>query len=187
MSAPDPFDLDALRLTQDFAASVGVKKALTTIPVRKPDRQWFVRVHPDPRYRIETAVLELKEDSETYLVAPNMRSELPGEIVPKILLTAVTRQHHVFLWPIRMPDELGKLDEWNRSAFEAAKLAERQWIRLAANRSLGAYETFVATGDLPDPEWPEDKSFAELVKIAFKGRYIDSIEHAVVKRLRGIP
>ena len=184
MPAPDPFDLDALRLSQDFAATVGVKKALTTIPVRRPDRQWFVRVHPDPAFRFETAVLELKEESETYLIAPGLLSELPGETVPKVLLTTVTRQGNVFLWPIRMPDELGKLDEWNRSALEAAKLAEKQWIRLAANRSLGAYEPFVATGDLPAPEWP-DKPFQELVRIAFRDKLIDTLDHPVVKRLQG--
>jgi hypothetical protein len=184
MSAPDPFDLAALRLTQDFAASIGVKKALTTIPVRRPDRQWFVRVHPEALFRLETAVLELKEDGETYLIAPGLRAELPGEIVPKMLLTAVTRQGTVFLWPIRMPDEMGKLDEWNRSALEAARLAETKWIRIAANRSLGAYETYVATGDLPAPEWP-DKSFQELVRIAFRDKFIDTLDHPVVQRLRG--
>jgi hypothetical protein len=132
MAAPDPFDLELLKLTQDFNANLVVRKALTTIPVRRPDRQWFVRVHPDPKYRLETAVLELREDAETYLVAPAMRPELLGEIVPKVLLTAITRQGNVFLWPIRLPDETGRLDEWNRSALEAAKLAEKQWIRIAA-------------------------------------------------------
>ena len=32
----DPFDPERLRLSQDFAATVGVKKALLTVPVRKP-------------------------------------------------------------------------------------------------------------------------------------------------------
>ena len=184
MAAPDPFDLESLRLGQDFAASVGVRKALTTVPVRRPDRQWVVRVNPDPAFRLETAVLELKEDGETYLVAPALRIELPGEITPKVLHTAVTRQGTVFLWPIRMPDEMGKLDEWSRSALEGSKLAQRQWIRIAANRTLGAYETYVATGDLPEPEWP-DKSLQELVRIAFRDKFIDSLDHPVVQRLRG--
>ena len=184
MNAPDPFDRNSIRLGQDFDASIGVRKALTTVPVRRPDRQWFVRVNPDPAYRLETAVLELKEEGETYLVAGSIRAELPGEIVAKVLLTAVTRQGVVFLWPVRMPDEMGKLDQWNRSALEAANMAERQWIRVASDRSLGAYETYVATGDLPEPEWP-DKSFHELVKIAFRDRFIDSLDHPVVKRLRG--
>ena len=57
----DPFDLASLRLSQDFASAVGVKKLVTTIPVKKPSKEWFVRTHPDPDYRLQTAVLELKE------------------------------------------------------------------------------------------------------------------------------
>jgi hypothetical protein len=58
--APDPFDPARLRLSQDFSAAIGVKKLLTTVPVRKPSKEWFVRCHPDPAYRIETFVIELK-------------------------------------------------------------------------------------------------------------------------------
>ena len=68
--APDPFDPAALRLSQDFAASVGVRKVLLSVPVRKPDKSWWVRVHPDEGYRLPTTVIELREDrgSESYLV-----------------------------------------------------------------------------------------------------------------------
>ena len=41
------FDLEALRVSQDFVKDSGVKKLLTTVPVRKPNRQDFVREHPD--------------------------------------------------------------------------------------------------------------------------------------------
>jgi len=68
----DPFDPSRLRLSQDFAATVGVKQALITVPVRKPNKQEFIRVHPDEAYRLETAVLELKEEREIYLVDPSL-------------------------------------------------------------------------------------------------------------------
>ena len=35
-SSHDPFDPAALRLSQDYTATVGVKKLLTRVPVRKP-------------------------------------------------------------------------------------------------------------------------------------------------------
>ena len=35
-AAPDPFDLNKLRLDQSFVESAGVKKLLTKVPVRKP-------------------------------------------------------------------------------------------------------------------------------------------------------
>ncbi|MCZ6861990.1 MAG: hypothetical protein O7I42_17225, partial [Alphaproteobacteria bacterium] len=47
-AALDPFNPKSLRISQDFAAAAGVKQVLATIPVRKPNRQDFVRV---PRSR----------------------------------------------------------------------------------------------------------------------------------------
>jgi len=49
----DPFDLASLRLSQDFASAVGVRKLVTTIPVKKPSKEWFVRTHPDPAYWLQ--------------------------------------------------------------------------------------------------------------------------------------
>ena len=50
--------------------------------------------------------------------------------------------------------------------------------------SLGAYEVFEATGDLPEPEWP-DLPFPEILKIAFRDRIVDRADHPLVQRLRG--
>jgi hypothetical protein len=44
VDTPDPFNPAALRLPQDFTASIGVKKVLTSIPCRKPHKQEFVLV-----------------------------------------------------------------------------------------------------------------------------------------------
>src|SRR5262245_14515893 len=78
-SEADLFTLASLRLSQDFASAVGVKRLIKTVPVRKPSKEWFVRVHPNSDYRLSTAVLELKEDRETYLVAPTLWPELSTE------------------------------------------------------------------------------------------------------------
>jgi len=178
------FDLEKLRLSQDFEAIVGVRKKITTVPVRKPHRQLFSRVHPDDSWRLETAVLNDKEDRDTYLVSPEMWSELADEIVPTVLFTTLSRQGVVSLWPVRLPGKDGRHDAWSQSALEAAQVATKHWIRLAANMSLGAYEVFVATGDLPEPEWPS-VSFRELLQIAFKDKFIQSPDHPVIRRLRG--
>ena len=99
----NPFDPKKLRLSQNYGASAGVKKLTTTIPVRKPGKQDYVRVHPDPAYRIETAVLEIKEEQETFLVAQELWDELPRELTPKVLFTTINRQQVTSLWPIRLP------------------------------------------------------------------------------------
>ena len=186
VTVPNPFDPANLRLSQDFSAQLGVKKALLTVPVRKPDKAWFVRVHPDEGYRLQTAVLELKEERETYLVAQPLWPELAAEATfsPRLLLTAINRQGVLFLWPIRLPGPDGKIDDWSRSALEASQLAQEQWVRMTANMPLGAYDVFVATGQHPDPHWPE-QPFGDLLKVAFKDRLIDSLEHPVLRKLRG--
>jgi hypothetical protein len=183
-ASQDTFDLSRLRLSQHFADQIGVKKVLLTVPVRKPDRQWFVRTHPDPAYRCEVAILEVKEDRESYLVDPALWPELPGEVVAKLVFTSINRQGVIFLWPVRLPNPNGRHDEWSRSAFEAAQMAADGWVRVVANMGLGAYEVFEATAALPEPEWPSEP-FDKLVEIGFRDRVIRSLDHPVIKKLRG--
>lgn len=179
----DPFDLANLRLDQSFVETAGVKKLLTTVPTRKPNPQDFVRVHPSPEYRGSFAVIELKDDREIYLVSPAIARELPGEFVMVTLYTTINRQGVTHLWPVRLPSSDGRVLEWHRSAADAADLATRKWVRVKANISLGAYEIIEAS-TTADPEWP-DVTFQELVKIAFRDRLVDRLDHPVIKRLRG--
>lgn len=180
----NPFDPKRLRLSQNFAELAGVKKILSTVPTNKPNRQEFIRTHPDPSYRLETAVLEMKEDRETYLVDPDLWSDLPGEVVPKILYTTINRQGTVRIWPIRLPGEDGRHDAWSRSALKAAEIARTRWVRVAADLAAGFYQVYSATGDIPEPEWPEIE-FQELLQIAFRDKFITDVNHPVIKRLRG--
>ncbi|MFL5342053.1 MAG: hypothetical protein ACJ8F7_18060, partial [Gemmataceae bacterium] len=184
----DPFDLTKWRLSQDFGASLGVKKVLLSVPIRKPDKSWFVRVHPSEEFRQQTAVIELKEErgSETFLVAPALWPALSGEstFTPKALFLGINRQGNLFVWPARLPGADGKLDEWSRTALEAADMAMKRWVRVQANMPLGAYDVCEAHGELPEPEWP-DLSFGQILKIAFKDRIITTLDHAVLRKLRG--
>jgi hypothetical protein len=184
VEAPDPFDPEQFRLDQSFLGSAGVKKLLTTVPVRKPNKQDFIRVHPDAAYRLPVAIIELQEERETYLLRPPVARGLPGEFTMALLVTAINRQGVLFLWPIKLPGPDGKQLEWHRSAGEAAERAQKRWVRVTANTSLGAYETIEASAAIPDPEWPATP-FSELLEIAFRGRVIADFEHPVVKRLAG--
>jgi hypothetical protein len=125
-------DLSRLRLSQNFEQKIGVKKLLRTVPVRKPDRQSYFRVHPGADFRIETGVIELKQERETYLVDPELWPEIPGEVTPKVLLTAMTRQGVLFVLPVKLPGSDGKRDQWNLSLHEAAEIAMTKWMLMAA-------------------------------------------------------
>jgi len=143
-----------------------------------------VRVHPGADYRADVAIIELQEDRESYLVTPNTAIDLQNEVRVKTLFTAINRQGVVFLWPVPVAAADARILEWHRSLREGAEMAMRRWVRVQANMNLGAYEIGEATGASPDPTWP-DYSFKELLKIAFRDRFVDRLDHPLVRRLRG--
>ncbi len=88
------------------------------------------------------------------------------------------------LWPVRLPGPDGRHSDWHRSALEAAEHAKNKWIKICANMSLGAYEIYEAICEgIPDPIWP-DEPFNQLIRIAFRERFVDRIDHPVLSRLR---
>jgi hypothetical protein len=182
----DTFHLDPekLRLPQNFGAIIGGKKELTTILVRRPDPQVFIQINPNPAYRLTTAVLEVKEEREHYLVDKSLWDDLSTEIVLKCIYTGITRQGNPFLWLIRLPGSDGKLDSWNQSAHEIAAKAMSHWVRIVSNRQIGAYEFVQPSAKFSDPDWPP-LSFKEILCLAFKERFIRDLTHPVLKKLRG--
>jgi hypothetical protein len=183
-NSDDPFDLEKLRVKPEFLETTNVKKLLTTVPVRKPAPQDFIRVHESAKYRDLMAFLELKEDRETYVVDLKAVPELQGECFIATLFTAITRTGVLFLWPVRVPAADGRSNDWHVSAAAAAEQAMKCWVRIKSNMSLRAYELFLAESKIPDPEWPE-LTFSELCRIAFKDRLINHGDHPVIRRLRG--
>lgn len=185
IEANDPFNPNRLRLSQRFSQGTDVRRALVTVPVRKPSAQEFFRVHPDEAWRLDTALIEIKADREAYLVAPEIWPLFPNECKPRTLYATIDRRNVITLWHVRLPDENGRLDDWSRSAHEAAHLATATWVRMSADMALGAYRIDVAVGEFPEPVWPSDVTFADLLRIAFKGKMIEDLDHPVLRRLRG--
>ena len=180
----DAFDLTALRLDQAFGAIAGIKKVLTTVPVRKPSNQAHVRVHQSAEWRMPAAILQLKEDGECYFVHPSIAPNLAQEVRAKELYVYVTRDGNVSVWPINLPSDDGRLDAWSQSAHSAAEMAQSSWVRLVANRGVGAYDIYQAPNIADEPVWPE-LTFKEVLHLAFKDRLITTMDHPIVKRLRG--
>ena len=178
-------DLNKYRLSQTFNSEVGVKQKITVVPVKKPNPSMFIRVmEVDDNNNYECHVLENKELDETFLVDPGIANSILHELTAKRLYLAIDKQNNIFIWAIKLPDEFGKLDSWNTSAHSGARAAFHDWVRIKSNRSLGAYDTFVASGNLKEPEWP-DLTFEEILNIAFHGKIIDSNDHPILKKLRG--
>jgi hypothetical protein len=176
-------DLDRLSGGVDFAMD-GVEAVLTRLPVRKPDKMWWVRVHPEARTTV--GLVEIDRE-ETYCVASELHSDLMGVMKRRTLYLAIARTGNPFLWPVGVEGPDGKLDEWNRSARDGAELGMKSWVRLQANMPNGAYDVFAAKPvvPIPEPRWPTE-SINELLRLAFRDRVIDSPDHPVVRQLQGL-
>ena len=180
----NPFDPDRLRLSSDYGETLGVRKVLTTLPCRKPNRHEWVRIRPGEEWRLETVLFEDKVAGENFLVEPDIVPELLGEVTPVCLFVTANRQNDPFLWCVKLPGVDGRSSAWHTSALEAAQLAQSRWIRVSANMTAGYYDVFETTAELPDPQWPE-QTLAELLEICFRDRFIRDRDHIALKRLRG--
>jgi hypothetical protein len=172
------------RLAQDFDRVAGVTKVIVTVKAQKPNGQAWFRVHPDEGYRMQVALLKLKDENEVFLVDPSLVGQLATEVVPHVLYTYVTREGAIAVWPARLPRADGRTDHWMRSEHEAAKLATTSWVRMTANMAAGSFDVHVAKADLPEPEWP-DVTFEKLLELAFADHLVESMDHPVLRRLRG--
>jgi len=186
----DPFDPASLRLTQDFLKTGGVAKHYTTIPARKPGAAEWFRLHPAADYRLDTLILEMKSEGvvggETYLIAPHLHGELAAMpmVSARRLYFGVTRLGTPFVWPVRLPSADGRPNSWTESALEAVAAALKNWIRLEAVMSAQGYVFYTPLKELAEPKWP-DMTFAAALRLAYRDRLIDSMDHILLQKLRG--
>jgi len=177
------FDLRSLALPQNFGALSQVRSEILTVPLRRPNKQTWFAVHPDSTTWMTAAVLKDELEDDNYIVAPALFGELEGEWAAKVLVPCITRQGSYYVWPIRLPDSGGRIDGWNRSALEIARSCGGQWIRVTSNREVGSYDVTHSVSPTDPPVWPADTG--RLLETAVRGRVIDSLNHPMIKRLRG--
>jgi hypothetical protein len=177
---------DRFRISQDYADHVQTRKKAVLVPLQKPNPQEWVFIHPAAEWRDSVGVLEDKANREIYVVEPELLPEITETLIPKLLVTYVTRAGSHALWPIRLPNEFGRIDSCNRSALEIVHRYAGQWIRVTYNESNRCYDVTEMSEkvEMPVPKWP-DGGFAYLFEIAFKGNIIASLQHPLLKTLRG--
>ncbi len=182
----DPFDPENLRLDPSYLKEPVAKKLLVSVRVGKPHKQHFIRVHPRESYRQLAAIIELDEDRETYLVARPLIKELgESEYVFATLHVYFTRHGTVGIWPVKMPSSDGRQNAWHTTAIAAVEEAMKRWIRVVPNMHSKSNDVLAALENLSDPEFPE-LPLNELLRIAFKDRIVDKLDHPVIRKLRGM-
>jgi hypothetical protein len=130
-----PFNPTNLRLSQSFVETAGVKKLLTTIPVRKPSGQEFVRVQSDPAYRENFPIIELRDEREEYIVVADLVPLLIGEFVTKTFVHSHQSPGHRVLLA-----GSPALSRWEKSRLVAVKPRGRRVGDEVLDQSAREYE-----------------------------------------------
>jgi hypothetical protein len=179
----DELDLMNCRAPQQFQ-DAETPEIITTVLVDKPSKKDFVRFHPGPDYRFVGAMLIDGSDDGWHLVTRSVAQALLDDIVVVILHLGITQSGRVFITPVQMPGADGHRNPWHESRAKAVAVAETRWVRIIADKNFGGYRVRDANGRLAEPIWPKE-SFNDLLKLAFRGRVISTLDHPVVRKLQG--
>jgi hypothetical protein len=181
-STSSHIDVASLRLSPDFALGARQKRVTTVVQLRKPKPTEFVRVREGTEWCLDTFTVE--ERKQCYLIAPSLWDELAKHRKHTYIFTAMSRQAELYLWPINCPIGDGK-HAWFDSHLAAITSAQKQWTQMAWDWGKSIFDVTIAEGHLPDPQWP-DLTFEQIVNLCFGDRVIDSLDHPVVRRQRGL-
>jgi len=181
-AGPNPFNPEDYRLPPDAASEMSTKQLLQML-IRRPDKQSWVRVHPD--YKFEAGFVDLKKSVgvDTYLLRPCVWGMLPAHETRQILYLAVDRFENAFLWPAKI-NLSGRENPWADSNAQAIEDAKLYWTMVLPGQ--GQYISKRAKVHLPDPVWPKEP-WTKLLELAFRnGRIIDRADHPVIQQLLGL-
>jgi hypothetical protein len=182
--ATDPFaNIEALRIANPVAA-IRVVTETVSIRVGRPDKRRFFRVRDGADWELDCAILEPSKEDGAFLVLGDCLQELESELSFVKLVLCMTRDGEISLWPLKLPGPDGRTNRWSESAMVAADIARHAWIRLVSNLSAGCYVVQRPELELEAPVWP-DKPFLHYLKLAFRDRTIQNMDHPVVRKLLG--
>lgn len=178
-------DLSALAVTP--TSQIGAREILAAgqIAVRKPRKNEYVRVSADPNQTLTTVVYTDPDSGEVYFVKPELRPAIITGGSTKMLALAINQMGGVFIRPVPVDDELSRRNAYNETAREAYQKAKDDWVLMVGDQAARYYRIYIAQGELPAPTWP-DRPFAELLMLAFAHRTIDSMNHPIIKAMRGL-
>jgi hypothetical protein len=184
---PNPFDPARLRLSHAYLNREVTETLIDDVPVRKPGKQEFFRVHPSHQMDA-CGLLTYELTGEKYLVDPVLVERLDEKaeelcIRSVSLYLCISRQKDLFLWDVGLPHPDKKEIKWHTTARNAAREAQHFWIKLVPKQSAGKYLTERAIVEIDEPKWPT-MEFPQILKVAFENHYIDSMDHIVIKKIQ---
>jgi hypothetical protein len=129
-----------------------------------------------------------EENGQEFVVYPQFEKHFPGDIVYKMCCPYVNQEGSLFLWPIRTPNSArskSPLDPANASAYKIATENHSRWLSVRWCRKTRRNVFSLPEGELDAPMLPT-KTPGEIVTEAFDERLIDSGDHHLIHRKKGI-
>jgi hypothetical protein len=154
------------------------------VECRKPPRGHFFTVRPEKgkpyKDRAFYFLLEI-EGRDPYLVAPAIAKQKNEEdtIRPVLIVRCVTMVGEEGLWPLKLNPPDGRSNSWNTSALHLLELAESgNWVRMVnAGKNYRPQVSRKTLKEVP-PKFT-NRTFRELIDIAFKDHVVKSLDHEI--------
>jgi hypothetical protein len=159
-------------------------KEQSTIPVRKPGSRNFFRVHPEEEYRLYNVPVIEDDKREPHILADDL--EIPEDLERFVshvnLITCINSKGTLFLWWFK-----NSTNDWSKSAMRITRRATVEWVRTSADMDANGYRVETAPPELRaiEPTWPK-MTFGEILNTAFDSKCIDTLDHPVIRSLRGL-
>ena len=188
--AYNPLKLSSLRSRSDVLKGVWTDPSRVPI-LSVPEVNTFVRTRAGDDYTEVVDLLVAKNASNSsdrnplYVVTDAVRPQLERFLKPCRIAVGITYHDKVqFLWA--RPINTGS-NSWTDSVMRAMDAAQTDWISMESDRPHDEYKIHHGphSKEWGDPKWP-DQTLEDVVGLAFRDRIVDSLDHAVAKRLLGL-
>ncbi len=199
--SPDPSDLNSLWAPVPLI--VTRTKMMTIRAGTRPPKDKFIQVLPftasadgsieDYLHCRPVLFFEYQFDGDlaakTFYVSPGTEvAQLLQEkerLTQALLVLGVVRNGSPFVWELKLPNGQNEsADNWARSRFNLAKVAETKWIKPKANIGAGGYDYEEPVAPYDPPNW-DDVEFDRAIELACKDRVISTLDHDAVKEALG--
>ena len=181
----DPFDPQNFK-NSSVELEVEVKSEWPDVlHAGKPKKSWWFRVHPNEEYRKSLPMLlndEFKKRGENpYLFHPSLEipSDLEDLVRPTLVTAAITSTGIPFLYCLVKSDSA-----WYESGLEVIQKAIESWVRVSPDGTGYRITSPQHAEKFSEPNFLSHP-FRHWLETGFRRRLIATLDHPVVKELRG--
>jgi hypothetical protein len=167
----------------------GTGDAGVSVTLGPPPKDKFVKFPDDDDWYLPAMVWVDPEDRRRVYYIEESVWGLPdfaGALTACLLCPWMTSFGEFGMWVISTLNYGG--GDWRDSSLEAVRQGRKDWRRIHSDNNDKRRRAFPPYEPIPEREWPAELTVAEFYNRAFgPTRFVDSPNHNLVRRLRGLP